>query len=33
MKEYAVLDEFLSKYQDSVHTSEKKLKIIREAYQ
>ena len=33
MKEYAVLDEFLSKYQDSVHTSEKKLlKIIREAY-
>ena len=33
MKEYAVLDEFLSKYEDSVHTSEKKLlKIIREAY-
>tara|TARA_Y100000768_G_C23956661_1_gene673173 strand:+ start:911 stop:1567 length:657 start_codon:yes stop_codon:yes gene_type:complete len=33
MKEYALLDEFLSKYQDSVHTSEKKLlKIIREAY-
>ena len=33
MKEYAVLDEFLSKYQDSVHTSDKKLlKITREAY-
>jgi hypothetical protein len=33
MKEYAVLDDFLSKYHDSVHTSEKKLlRIVREAY-
>lgn len=33
MKEYVVLDEFLAEYEDSVHTSEKKLlKITREAY-